>query len=153
MFVAVWTSVVKKTLKKLFFETWIFLKSRPLLFKNTWCEYKTGFCSSRMSFTMSVKFALKLQLPGHIEEVLQMMQDWFIFWLNLLNFLSATFSRTENEWIKPLYFTLYSQYEINKQAVSFFMHEIQMDTQNLSFEFCVNVLKEINIHYYCLDNM
>ena len=62
MFVALETSVLKK--KFFFFQTWIFLKSRPLPFRKTWCEYKTGPCSSRMSFKRSVKFDLKLQLPG-----------------------------------------------------------------------------------------
>ena len=60
MFVALGTSV----LKKFCFQTWIFLKSRHLPFRKTWSEYKTGLCSSRMSFKKEVKFTLKLQLPG-----------------------------------------------------------------------------------------
>ena len=37
MFEALGTNILKK-----FFKIWIFLKSRSLPFRKTWCEYKTG---------------------------------------------------------------------------------------------------------------
>ena len=62
MFVALGTSA----LKNFFFQTWMFLKSRPLSVRLTWCECKIGLCSSRMSFKISVKFAAKSKTFTHI---------------------------------------------------------------------------------------
>lgn len=54
------TSILKKIC---FFQTWIFLKSRPLPFRKTCCEYKANLYCSGMSFKGSVKCAQELQLP------------------------------------------------------------------------------------------
>ena len=60
VFFEVFIAPGNSALKKFLFQTWIFLKSRPLPFRKIWCEYKTGLCSSRMSFKRLVKFVPKL---------------------------------------------------------------------------------------------
>ena len=135
MFIALETSILKKK----FFSTLDFLKKVGLcLSEKHGVNIKQAFalleCHSKGQCNLHLKFSFQ------VLEVFQIMQDWFNFWLDLLNSLFATFSRTGNECIKPLCVTLYSQCKMNEQALSFFMHEIQMDTQNILFllQHCLN---------------